>query len=246
MILPQELVDKILVHLRNDNKALRNCSLVAKSWTYPSQKLLYTNFVISPIKYGTWQEIASPTIAELLQHVYSLHCLWFNSLYDFHEDHLKSFHRLQELYLYYGSFKSDAANFFPAFQNTLSSLFLINFVFTLDAFIKLVCYFPNLRVLHLRAPAFGTEHLTTPPPSSTPIRGTLSLCLFSLGSVDTLLRALLELELEYEELEVVHATGNPSHVRSFISRCEKTLKRLKLGPKDCKLQKLHNNTASIA
>ena len=97
--LPPELVDEILIHLRHDKKALCHCSLVAKSWTYSSQKLLYARVHITPSAYQTRQEIASPTSTELLQHVHSLTCHQFQSLHDLHKDYLESFHRLQRLTL---------------------------------------------------------------------------------------------------------------------------------------------------
>ena len=246
MILPQELVEEILVHLRHDNKALRNCSLVAKSWTYPSRKLLYTRISITPSAYRTWQEIASPTTAELLQHVHSLRCLWFNSLYDLHEDYLKSFRRLRKLDLNEVYYESDATNLFPAFQNTLSSLSLSRISFNLDVFIKLLGYFPNLRELYLYYLTLYTKHLTTPPPTSTPLHGTLSLDSLSPKSTNILLRALCELEPEYDELVFFDFYGNPSHVRSLFSTCEKTLTRLNIGPDDCKLHTLHINITGIA
>ena len=235
MILPQELVDEILVHLRNDNQALQNCSLVAKSWTYPSQKLLYTYVLISPIKYKTWQEIASPTSAELLRQVYSLKCFRFNSLYDFHEGYLKSFHHLQRLSLdQVHHVDLDTTSLFPAFRNSLSSLSLSHVSLTLDAFINLIGHFPKLKELYLNEPRFDSEHLTVPPPS-TPPHGALRLFMLSDGSADIPLRALCELKPEYDELEIYRVHGNPSHVRSIISTCEKTITHLRLGPQDCKL-----------
>ena len=123
--LPPELVDEILIHLRHDKKALCHCSLVAKSWTYSSQKLLYARVHITPSAYQTRQEIASPTSTELLQHVHSLTCHQFQSLHELHKDYLKSFHRLQRLTLDgVDGVDSDVVNLFPAFQNTLSSLSL--------------------------------------------------------------------------------------------------------------------------
>ena len=144
MILPLELLDDILIHLQLDNQALQNCSLVARSWTYPSQKLLYTRVIITPSRYQTWQEIASPTSANLLRHVQILMCREFQSLHDLHDDYLKSFHHLQYLSLDH-HVDLDTTSLFPAFQNTLSSLSLSHVSLTLDAFIKLLSYFPKLR-----------------------------------------------------------------------------------------------------
>ena len=244
MILPLELLDDILIHLRRDNQALQNCSLVARSWTYPSQKLLYTRVRITPSRYQTWQEIASPTSAKLLRHVQSLMCRQFRSLHDLHDDYLKSFHLLQHLSLDH-RVDLDTTNLFPAFQNSLSSLSLSHVSLTLDAFINLLCYFPNLRRLQLFNSRFDSGHLTVPPPS-TPPRGALRLFMLSQKRADIPLRALCALEPEYDELEIYRVYDSPSHVRSIISACKKTLAHLKLGPRDCKPQILHNSTARIA
>src|ERR1700753_2506971 len=207
MILPQELVDEVLTHLRHDIQALQNCSLVAKSWTYSSQRHLFTRIYITPSTYRPfygldvgfqptfsscelgaaqfrpkptstyrkWQEIASPTSTELLRHTHSLTCYNSQSLHDFHEDYFKSFHRLQFLSLeWIRNIDLDTVNLFPAFQNTLSLLSLFGVSLTLDALIKLLGYFPNLRELYLSPDTFWRKHRRTPPPS-TPPRGMLSL-----------------------------------------------------------------------
>ena len=242
MALLPELVDEALVHLRQDKQALRNCSLVAKSWTYPSQKLLYTDVFLTPLTYQTWQEIASPTSAKLLRNVHSLTCHQFNSLHEFHEGYLKSFHRLQCLTLNrVGNLNLDTVNSFSAFQNTLSSLSLIYVSLTLDAFITLIGYFPKLRELRLSEPTFDSDNRTVPPPS-TPPRGSLRVTTIT---PNILLRELCELELEYDGLEIFDIPGNSkSHTRSVISTCEKTLKHLKLYP--CTPRTLHNSITRTA
>ena len=247
MILPPELVDEILIHLRHDNQALRNCSLIAKSWAYPSQKLLYARVRITPSTYQTWQRIASPTSANLLRHVHSLNCLQFQSLHDLQEDYLQSFHRLQRLALHdVDNVKPDTVDLFSAFQNTLSSLYLFRVSLTLDAFIKLLCYLPKLRELYLSEPTFDSNHWTTPPPGSTPPRGSLSLCGFSAESTDILLRGLHELKPEYDGLKLVEVSGNSTiHAHSIISTCEKTLTHLTLGPCDRTLYALYNITSFV-
>jgi hypothetical protein len=116
----------------------------------------------------------------------------------------------------------------------------------LDAFISLLGYFPNLRELNLCEPTFSTEHRTTPPPS-IPLRGVLCLCSLSVHShTDILLLGLCGLKLEYDELEMYGVHGDPSHVRSLISTCEKSLKRLLLGSPDCKFRTPHGNITSTA
>ena len=120
MALPCELVNEIVTYLRCYKQSLRSCSLVARSWTYPSQKLLYARIYITPETYKTWQEIASPTSAGLFHHVLSLTFSRFQSLYALHEYHLKSFHRLRHFALHnIGDIESNTVDLFPAFQSTL-------------------------------------------------------------------------------------------------------------------------------
>jgi hypothetical protein len=248
MILPPELIDEVLIHLRHDKKTLRNCSLVAKSWTYPSQKYLYTRIRVAPSTYQKWRGIASPTSVELLRHVHSLSCHKFLSLHVLQRDYLKSFHGLQNLTLeQVHNVGLDTVESFLAFQNTLSSLSLFHVCFTLDAFIKLLGYFPNVRELRLYNPTFDTEHLTTPPPNSKPPRGALHLSLSSARDTDILLRGLCALELEYDELDIYENPGaSASPVHPAIFACGKTLAHLNLCLRDCKFQTLHNSITSVA
>ena len=64
--------------------------------------------------------------------------------------------------------------------------------------------------------------------------------------VNILLRGLRGLELEYDELEIYQVGGlATSHGRSVASICEKTLRRLKLYPYDCKLHTFRSNATGI-
>ena len=244
MALPCELVDEIVTHLRCDERALRNCSLVARSWTYPSQKLLYARICITPETYKTWQEIASPTSAELFHHVLSLTFSRFQSLYALHEYHLESFHRLRHLALHnIGDIESNTVDLFPAFQNTLSSLSLHRVRLTLDTFIKLLGYFPNLKQLTLHDSAFDPERWATPLPS-TPPRGKLTLSALSEEDTGALLWGLRQLEPEYDELNFLEVYGNSIH--SIISTCNKTLKRLQLSRRVCKFHTIFKTSRALS
>ena len=228
---PEDLVQAdffFLSYLRLNRQALANCSLVAKSWTYSSQKPIYSCVYITPYSYQKWRKIASPTSARLLHCVYSLTCLRLKSLYHLHGDFLKLFDHLQHFTLdQVHDVDLDAVNLLPAFQNTLSSPSLLHSSLILDAFIKLLGYFPNLREFSLTAPTFYAEHRTVPPP--TPLRGTLRLSKLSVKDTDILLQGICGLELEYK-LEIYEVRGlSTFHVYRIISACEKTLARLMLG-----------------
>ena len=236
MALPPELVDEILVYLRHDKRTLLNCSLVAKSWVYASQILYYWDQCFTPKTYQTWRETASPTSTELLQHVRSLTCSWFSSLYDFHADHLKLFHRLQHLTLtHIESIQLDIINLLSASQNTLSSLCL-RYVPIYDSVLtNLIDYFPNLRELHIDQVAIQKDNSTTPS-ASRPLRGKLRLtCLWS-RDMAVLSSCLSKLELAYDELEVTSSLNQPYlYLPAIVYGCGKALARLELEPLDGKL-----------
>jgi len=74
MDLPQELIDEIIDNIPpNDRKSLRSCSLVAKSWVYPSRRRIFRSVDISGAAcLGSWLDKIPPTNIEILQHVHSL------------------------------------------------------------------------------------------------------------------------------------------------------------------------------
>ena len=232
MALPSELVDEILIYLQHDKQALWNCSLVEKSWTFLSQKRLFVSINLTPDIYKTWQEIASPTSAEVLQHVRTLTCLRFHSFGVLHGDYFKSLHRLQHLTLRdIARIESKTPNLFLAFQHTLSSLFLDHVSLTRSVFIGLVDCFPNLRELHFSKSSFKMDHFLVPPFSKPP-RG--KLCLSSLSATDfgALSRGIAGLDLEYDKLEILNIFDT-CHVQHIVSACKKNLTHLKVDLHDC-------------
>jgi len=51
---PQELVDEVLDHLANDIATLRSCSLVTKSWIYPSRRHLFNSVFFTASEITKW------------------------------------------------------------------------------------------------------------------------------------------------------------------------------------------------
>lgn len=237
MALPPEMVDEILDNLQDEKRALCNCSLVAKSWTYPSQKRLFTSVDLTLEIYQTWRENVSPTKAELLEHVRILSCRRFYFLGPaLCGDYFGSLRHLQRLVLYQtGNIEPNITASFPVFQNTLSSLSL-SFVFLAwSTFIELVDYFPNLKELRFNESSFhlGGDPLVSPP-LSRPARGKLYLSSLTWGSMGALSRGLPAQDLAYSELEIISIFDrHPSRIQPVISACEKTLTHLKLDPYDC-------------
>jgi len=87
MALPPELVEGIPSYLRHDRRALQRCSLVAKLWSYPSQKLFFASVKLTPETLQLWRGNVSPTSAELLQYVRTLACVPFYPIHAlYHSD----------------------------------------------------------------------------------------------------------------------------------------------------------------
>jgi len=68
--LPQELLDKIIGHLpQNDRRSLRNCSLVAKSWIHTARKRLFEEVdLTTETSLESWLNKISLENLGLLQH----------------------------------------------------------------------------------------------------------------------------------------------------------------------------------
>ena len=87
MALPPELIDEILAYLQVNKRMLQDCSLVAKSWVYPNQKLLHMNAHLTPETYRIWQENVSPAGTEPLQHFRILSWHYFYPLQSSYGDY---------------------------------------------------------------------------------------------------------------------------------------------------------------
>jgi len=162
MELPSELIDEIVGHIPPDDKrAFRNCSLVAKSWIYPSQRRLFEVVWIYPENLRLWLNTISPRSVTLLGHVRFL-------AYRQRErvayrgartgelvqcalrDYLPSFRQLRSftLSLAHVAPSLPEMELFFAFQHTLSDITLSGCSTTTNALITIINYFPNL--IHLR------------------------------------------------------------------------------------------------
>ena len=236
MALPSELIDEILAYLQVGKRTLQGCSLIAKSWVYPSQKLLHTNAHLTPETYRIWRENVSPAGAELLQHVRILSWHHFYPLQSSHGDYFGPLRRLEHLaFRDFVRTEPSITNLFSAFQTTLSSLSLFYVSLTWAAFINVVDYFPNLKDLHVARSSFVGDRRAIPPLSRPP-RGKLRLIALSLDNMSTLSSGLSASELQYDELEINVLDQTPSRVRPIISGCGKTLTRLVLDLFECKFK----------
>ena len=217
MSLPRELLDEVFDYLplddEQDQQSLRNCSLVAKSWTNPSRRRLFKTVEIREANIQSWLDTIPPTNDELLRHVCSLSYVTRNALpgtawrpkgrVDVLRDYLPSFHCLQHLSLSSRCIRSDISQqieIFSAFRHTLSRLDLKYSTVTMSALVALINFFPNLDRLDLR---YILEEVDGEPasPLCRPLIRKLHIFGFyehGLGVLDQ----LSELGLVFEELDV--------------------------------------------
>ncbi|KAF9791921.1 hypothetical protein BJ322DRAFT_1102454 [Thelephora terrestris] len=176
MQLPPELIEEIIGHLPpHDKEALRNCSLVAKLWMYPSQKRLFEVVDVNQWNLQYWIDRISPTDTRLLEHVCYLNYRGSQTIADrtpVHRalhDYLPSFCRLRGLTLVFATISSYTEHIepFSAFKFTLSRLLLAGCNITKSALVALINYFPNLTCISLTLPGYTQENERTPPLSRT-------------------------------------------------------------------------------
>jgi len=236
MRLPVETIDKILGHLPSyDEKSLRSCSLVAKSWLGPSQRRLFVSAFISPETYQSWLDNISPRNTGLLRHLRSLVYVAPRSEHNLSHppfqidndlrDYLPSFCQLQDLTLSSLDIRPITPAYtelFFAFQHTLSSLSLVCVSTTLNAFATLVGYFPNLRNLEIHSMSFEAGGRPAPR-LPCPLRGKLLVQWNKETDRELFLDRFPGLDLEYEELVI---TGE--YEQRIVAAVEDNLKCLEV------------------
>ena len=238
MDLPPELLDEIVSHIATDDKeSLRSCSLVAKSWVYPSRRRIFE--IVDTWKDAhlkSWLGAISPTNVEVLQHVRSLRCNCqiakpLSSSHrpaDLIRDYSPSFRRLERLTLIQGRFTSITQIGTPsAFQHTLSYLCLWCCSVTGSMITTVVNYFPKLA--HLDLINLYHEADDQPiPPFSRPLRK-LSIAEFPNRNSLKLLDRLMQLRPQCDEVTVeMLLSSSPSLAQRVIHGVGASIKRLNL------------------
>lgn len=235
--LPQEVLDVIIGYLpADDMQSFRNCSLVAKSWIYPSRRRLFR--VINTLQEATlWSRLneVSPKNVELLQHVRSLSVRIDTSLHrrsvaptGFPHDDSPLFPRLKRLILYSGGPPSIAQlGVSLAPPHSLEYLCLCCCRVTISTLATLINHFPNL--IHLKLLSLFHDVDNEPiPPLSRPLRK-LTVDEPDIYDEPGILDQLLELKPQCEEVTIsVFPLTAPSLTQRIIDGVEKTVKRLNL------------------
>jgi hypothetical protein len=253
MDLPQELLDGIFSHLPSDGgKTLRACALVARTWVYPAQRLLFSSIRFNTDTYQSWEKAISPANTELLTHIRSLHYFTRNP----HPRHriiphvnalagyLPSFRQLQILTLSGMRVNPDCSQgIFSAFQHTLSSLSLREVSLPWVVFAALVDYFPSLRNLEVRDPNYDEDDRQSTT-LSKPLYGKLFISTFTDEALATFSDKLPGLPVAYDELTIGWssiARPVPRYYQQIIDTCAKSLKRLNLHPSACFIQSANSS-----
>ncbi|KAF9645178.1 hypothetical protein BDM02DRAFT_3120600 [Thelephora ganbajun] len=240
MKLPQELVDEIIGHLPTYYpQSLHSCSLVAKSWTHPSQKRLFENINIHPGNFRSWLDSISPTNAVLLGHIRSLSYTTYTThpdrtiepAYSALRDYFPSFCQLRRLTLSFDCTPSHPQQIesFSAFQHTLSDLSLSNRAVTTSTLVTLINYFPNLACLYLRNLSYRREAERTSSPPRSPFKK-LYVTEWPVCSLD-LLDELSKLGLHFDEVAISQIAPThtwPEFAKRVVDAFGAGAKRLRL------------------
>ena len=241
MILPPEIVDKILDNIPTGKEGRRTlivCALVATWWTGPSQRRLFSSVQIYPSNYNRFvNNVVLPRpkthiLGFIRSLVYShrrdcrLQDLvqdcgeYFSALCNLHS---LTFHSIRVEHIGGGRFPTG----FCTFRETLTYLSLRAFTTSFSAFVTLVGYFPNITTLWLDSFMLRPDEAPVPP-LSRPLRGKLRVC--EVGS--SCLRffdRLAELDLEYEELLLDSSSPMKAmFVKSVLQVSTGTVKFLRL------------------
>ena len=238
--LPQELIYEIISHLpKYYPKCTRACSLVARSWTRPSQERLFEEVDIYERNLQSWLRNVSPTNVELLGHVRSLSYI-MNAVSRKTEpphralrDYLPSFRQLRHLVLSAPvPLLPQRIEIFSAFQHTLLHISLSNSSVTIGALITVINYFPNLASLDLNSLHYDKEDGSIPPLLRPPPEK-LSITEPSGYDLD-IFDELSELGLRFNELDIDQTRSTttwPEFAKCVIDAFGASAKRLRLlGP----------------
>ena len=222
VILPPEILDKILEYIPANNEGrstLIACSSVATWWAGSSQRRLFSSVLIHEDNYQRWMNgvVLFGLKARLLEHVRSL---WHRRGVDFRVayrmrdlpkdsgEYLSALHNIRSLTLCMIEVEHVGGEgfrtCFSAFREALTHLSLDIFITSFSAFVALVDYFPNIRILQLRL--LNLERDNGPIPTlSRPLRGKLYVqCVqdYSLELSLEFYNQFAKLEQEYEELTI--------------------------------------------
>lgn len=236
MDLPQELIDEIINILPDTKIHLRNCSLVAKSWIYPSRRRLFeTVDVVEAMHLKLWLDAISPTNVEVLQHVRSLTYQIAEPLDSAHEpvdplrDYYPSFRQLESLGLYSGRLPSlTQIGTSPAFQHTVLHLSLQGCSVTARGLVTLVNYLHNLAHLELIGLCHRVDGQPAPP-FSRPLQK-LSVTEFYTNDSLDLIDQLVGLHPRCDEVttDMFQWSSYPSLAQRVIGSVGASVKRLNL------------------
>lgn len=240
MILPPELIDRILKSLRDDPESLMAAGLVSKAWTGWSQAYLFETVHLRPPNLPRWfrdvpQDPDGPTshTRALTLEEYRL-TPWINPQYlDFPLSNLTSFRDVRSLTLVQWNatlFRGTSPEpYFGHFGKSLRTLRLRFCTLDPTTFFDFLSILPNVQDLEI---AYLFPHSATPNtvpdvPNVTPdFGGTLSLADLSSGHL--LLRALAALPLRFTTICIQGCTFHESDVyQMLLSSCQDTLVSLR-------------------
>jgi hypothetical protein len=247
MDLPQEIVEEVIDHLAFDFAALKSTSLVRKSWTHRSRRLLFYFVPFNSLgRLEKWSlsissdpnGIASYTHAILLSSD-TLNSWVRPEHLDRFYDHFRSFSRVERLAI--AGLKTPKFNatstlrYFGNFAATVRSLELRTPIGSRASLLSFICAFPLVDDLAIEFPnvtAGGGNQGEVAQFASVPsFKGNLRL-LDMLDESNPLVESLCTLLLPFRTISVSsRSTGRLPQLANLVNKCGKTLRSLHVARK---------------
>jgi len=243
--LPQEIKDQVIDFLHDDDKALRTCALVSRSWLRQSQKNLFAEVRIGYHLLTKWCRNVPPGEDGLSSFTRKLEVSHRSPReFEIVMSHLGSFKRVEALVISdYDCMDLDNEPYLPIvpdkhyghFGESVRSLHLLYPSESLGALLPLVYLFHHLESLTIEGlMAAGEEHPPPPSPNSphpNAFKGKLHLRLLA-GNDMHILSKLAKYPLRYDYVSIGDSSRElGAHFNNLISACSRTLKTLDISQK---------------
>jgi hypothetical protein len=230
--LPQEILDLIVDHLRDEPTTLKSCCVVSKSWIHRTRTHLFARVEFHAPKSHVelWRKIFSDPSRSPVHHTRHLSICGLALVTAADADTggwIRTFRNFVHLHLESIDFENDNQVSLVPFYGLSPTLTSLRIMSTSSEILELICSFPLLEDLALVFLSLGGDAWDTP---STSPKLTGSLELVALGAIRPAARRLLSLPggLRFAKIDTSCLKEDVKSITDLVSRCSDTLESLKI------------------